>query len=94
MTLNAAEFFGTIRSGYKTFPTGRCRTQRSEELRQFYSNSMMIRPMGMKWVAHVACAVTKSKAYRVLVREPEEKRQPKDLHVNGRLLKWLLRKQY
>jgi hypothetical protein len=41
----------------------------------------------MKCVAHVAYTVRKRKEYRVLVREPEEKRQSKDLDVDGRLLK-------
>jgi hypothetical protein len=45
----------------------------------------------MKWVTHVAYTVRKRKAYRVLVRKPEEKRQAKDLDVEGRLLKWPLR---
>jgi hypothetical protein len=47
----------------------------------------------MKWVAHAAYTVRKRKAYRVLVREPEENRQSKDLNVNRRLLKWPVRKQ-
>ena len=44
-------------------------------------------------MAHVANTVRNRKAYRVLVREPEEKRQSKDLDVDGRLLKWPLKKQ-
>jgi hypothetical protein len=48
---------------------------------------------GDEGVGHVAYTVKKRKAYRILVREPEEKRQSKDLDVEGRLLKWPLRKQ-
>jgi hypothetical protein len=41
----------------------------------------------------VAYTVRERKAYRVLVRKPEEKKQSKDLDVEGRLLKWPLRKK-
>ena len=41
----------------------------------------------------MAYTVRKRKACRVLVREREEKRQSKELDVDGRLLKWPLRKQ-
>jgi hypothetical protein len=47
----------------------------------------------MKCVGHAAYTVRKRKTYRVLVREPEVQRQSKDLDVDGRLLKWPLRKK-
>lgn len=42
----------------------------------------------------MAYTVRKRKGYRLLVREPVEKRQSKYLGVDGRLLKLPLRKQY
>jgi hypothetical protein len=41
----------------------------------------------------VAHTVRRRNAYGLLVRKPEEKRPPKDLDVDGRLLKLTLKKQ-
>jgi hypothetical protein len=57
--------------------TGEWRKLRNEELRDLYSSPHIIRIIKsrrMRWAGHVAPVWKNRNAYRLLVRQPEEKR--------------------
>jgi len=55
---------------------GDWRRLHNEKLLDFYSSPnifRVIKPIGMRWVGHIACNVVKRGAYRVVFRKPMER---------------------
>jgi len=46
----------------------------------------------MRWVGHVAHMGERSGGYRVLVGKPEGKRYLEDPGIDGRIIRWIIRK--